>query len=271
MEENPRAPLSSISTSTGLSKATVWRRVRTELYLRSYKIQIHQQLYEDDFDRRVEMAQLLLPKLRDPALKNLIFFSDEATFHTSGLVNKQNCRIWGLEKPTEVNEFERDSPKVNVWCAMSSNCIIGPYFFEEETVTGQNYLNMLTTFFHPEIVRKRIVRRIIFQQDGAPPHYSTEVRDWLNKTFPGKWIGRRGSIEWAPRSPDLSPLDFYLWGYLKQKVYSKPINNLNHLRQRITEEIQLIEPEILTSVFLNFEKRLTLVIENNGHHIEQII
>ena len=110
LEENPRAPLSHVSSSTELSKATLWLRVRTELHLRSYKIQIHQKLYEDDFDRRVEMAKVFLPKLRDPSLKNLIFFSDEATFHTSGLVHKQNCRIWGLEKPTEVDQFERNSP-----------------------------------------------------------------------------------------------------------------------------------------------------------------
>ena len=59
-------------------------------------------------------------------------------------------------------------------------------------------------------------------------------------------VGRRGSIEWALRSPDLRVLDFYLWDYLEQTVYSKPINNLNHLRQRITEEIQLIEPEMFS-------------------------
>ena len=154
------------------------------------------------------MAKVLLPKLRDPSLKNLIFFSDEATFHLSGLVHKQNYRIWGLEKPTEVDQFERNSPKVNVWCAISSNCIVGPYFFEEATVTAQNYLNMLTTYFHPVLVRKRIVRRIIFQQDVATTHYLTEVRNWFNKTFPRKWIGRRGSIKWAPRSTDFMQLDF---------------------------------------------------------------
>ena len=53
-------------------------------------------------------------------------------------------------------------------------------------------------------------------------------------------------------------------------VFFNPVNNLNHLRLRITEEIQLIEPEILASVFSNIEKRLNLVIENNGHHIEQL-
>uniref|UniRef100_A0AAX7UMF9 Uncharacterized protein n=1 Tax=Astatotilapia calliptera TaxID=8154 RepID=A0AAX7UMF9_ASTCA len=49
-----------------------------------------------------------------------------------------------------------------------------------------------------------------FQQDGAPPHYGCQVRAFLDEQFPGKWIGRRGPVEWPPRSPDLTPLDFYL-------------------------------------------------------------
>ncbi|EFN82476.1 hypothetical protein EAI_06335, partial [Harpegnathos saltator] len=64
-----------------------------------------------------------------------------------------------------------------------------------------------------------------FQQDGASPHYGRIVRNYLNDTFPNRWIGRRGTIEWPPRSPDIAPLDFFLWGYIKNKVYfTKPRN-----------------------------------------------
>ncbi len=47
------------------------------------------------------------------------------------------------------------------------------------------------------------------------------VRAWLDEKFPGRWIGRRGPIEWPTRSPDLSPCDFFLWGYLKNIVYQE--------------------------------------------------
>ncbi|KAJ4428699.1 hypothetical protein ANN_25692 [Periplaneta americana] len=50
-----------------------------------------------------------------------------------------------------------------------------------------------------------------FQQDGAPPHYALMA----DRRLPGKWIGRRGAVEWPARSPDLTPLDFFLWGHLK--------------------------------------------------------
>ncbi|CAF0957579.1 unnamed protein product [Didymodactylos carnosus] len=57
-----------------------------------------------------------------------------------------------------------------------------------------------------------------FYLDGAPPHFSKEVRAWLNEKFNGSWIGRGGPISWAPRSPHLTPLDFFLWGYIKPKI-----------------------------------------------------
>ena len=56
-------------------------------------------------------------------------------------------------------------------------------------------------------------------QNGARPHFSCFVTDVLNERFPDAWIGRGGPIPWPPRSPDLSPLDFILWGYIKNIVY----------------------------------------------------
>lgn len=71
---------------------------------------------------------------------------------------------------------------------------------------------------------------LYFQQDGAPPHYAVQVRQYLNDKFGNKWIGRGGPIQWPPRSPDLTPLDFYLWGEIKRLVYTNrdsEINNAN--------------------------------------------
>jgi len=63
-------------------------------------------------------------------------------------------------------------------------------------------------------------------QDGTPPHFSCFVTDVLNERFPDAWIGRGGPIPWPPRCPDLSPLDFFLWGYIKNIVYAEKIRNI---------------------------------------------
>ena len=58
------------------------------------------------------------------------------------------------------------------------------------------------------------LKNCYFQQDGAPAHYTRKVRDYLNQLFLGRWIGCRDPLEWAARSPDLTPCDFFLWGFL---------------------------------------------------------
>ncbi len=110
----------------------------------------------------------------------------------------------------------------------------------------------------------------IFEQDGAPPNYSIPVRNYLDQKFGNNWIGRGGPTAWPPRSPDLTPLDFFLWGYVKDKFYSERIESLDHLKARITDANQQIEPETLMKVWRNAEMRINYVIRQGGGHIEQL-
>ena len=66
------------------------------------------------------------------------------------------------------------------------------------------------------------------------------MREWLDNTFPGMWIGRRGPVEWPPRSPDLTPPDFFLWGYLKDKVYAQRPQTIDELKEIIVAECNAI-------------------------------
>lgn len=91
---------------------------------------------------------------------------------------------------------------------------IGPFFIEGN-LTSVIYLDLLQTQIVPAIAAifpgddLPVADGVWFQQDGAPPHYGVDVRQYLSEVFPGRWIGRRGSIEWPARSPDLTPLDFF--------------------------------------------------------------
>jgi hypothetical protein len=62
---------------------------------------------------------------------------------------------------------------------------------------------------------------LIRQLVGAPVHFVHIVHDYLNVNFPGRWVGRGGPIAWPPRSPDLTPLDVFLWGSVKDQVAAK--------------------------------------------------
>jgi hypothetical protein len=73
-----------------------------------------------------------------------------------------------------------------------------------------------------------------YQRDGAPPHFSQVVRQYLNHKFPNWWIGRGGAQNWHPQSLGLNPLDYYVWGYMKAKV------NTRELLQRVLSTVRSI-------------------------------
>jgi hypothetical protein len=111
--------------------------------------------------------------------------------------------------------------------------------------------------------------RIHFQQDGAPPHYLGEVREYLNTRFPGRWIGRAAPIAWPPRSPDLTPLDFFLWGFVKDRVFVPPLPaNVVELRTRITAAVADVTPEMLRSVRQETDYGWDVCRITSGSHIE---
>ena len=74
LDENPKATLNEITAQVDIGKTTIFNFMHLELNVKSYKIQIHQRLFEEDYDRRIETAETLLPYIDDPALENLIFF-----------------------------------------------------------------------------------------------------------------------------------------------------------------------------------------------------
>jgi hypothetical protein len=73
------------------------------------------------------------------------------------------------------------------------------------------------------------------------------MRD-LNEMFQARVISRRGNIEWPARSPDLNACDFFLWGYLKSKVYEKKPRTTEDLKWNIREEVATVSPTMLQRV-----------------------
>lgn len=84
-------------------------------------------------------------------------------------------------------------------------------------------------------------------------------------------ISKNGDFPWPPRSPDLTPPDFYLWGYLKSKVYINKPRTLTQLKNNIRREIAAIPAEILVKTMENAEKRTHLAIKAKGKHLKDII
>ncbi|GFW48754.1 putative DD41D transposase [Trichonephila clavipes] len=184
-----------------------------------------------------------------PDFHKRILFRDEAHFWLNGYVNKQNCRIWNDANPQVYVETPLHPEKLTVWCALWAGEIIGPYFFKNDeghnvTVNGDRYRAMITNFFIPEL-NNHDVQELWFQQDGATCHTARATIDLLKDTLGDRLISRFGPVNWPPRSCDLTPLDYFLWGYVKSLVYAGKLQTLDHLEDNIRCVIADIRPQML--------------------------
>lgn len=279
VEDNPHISSRAVAADNSVCQSTVLKYLKRNKW-HPYKVQLVQELLDDDFDRRLEFCETMMNHCNnDPQFVRHVVFSDEATFYLNGIVNRQNCRYWAPANPHWMMEDHTQFPlKVNVWAGIIENKIVGPFFIEGP-LNSDKYLDLLEHNIIPALValypnnnNPQIPNNSLwYQQDGAPPHYSRVVRDYLDATFPNRWIGRRGTIEWPPRSPDLTPLDYFLWGYLKSKVYFQRPANIGDLQNRITQEIEQIGPEIISNVLREFEYRLAHCQAVNGRQFEHLI
>ncbi|GFW50438.1 putative DD41D transposase [Trichonephila clavipes] len=182
-------------------------------------------IHQNDHQARrrfVEWAQNEIAVV--PDFHKRILFSDEAQFWLNGYVNKQNCRIWSEANPRVYVKTPLYPEKLTVWCALWTGGIIGPYFFKNDeghnvTVNGDRYRFMITNFFIPEW-NNHDVQELWFQQDGATCHTARATIDLLKDKLGDRLISRFGPVNWPPRSCDLTPLDYFLWGYVKSLVYA---------------------------------------------------
>lgn len=136
--------------------------------------------------------------------------TDEATFTRTGYINHRNEHLWLKDNPHAVrpSSFQHQF-SINVWAGMIDDALVGPIVLPA-TMNGPRFLEFLETTFYDALLELPLNYRVgmMLQLDGAPAHFAIHVRNHLNERY-SPWIGRGGTIAWPPRSPDLTPLDFF--------------------------------------------------------------
>ena len=152
--------------------------------------------------------------------KKKIIFTDEVHLDLGGYVSKQNCCIFGTENPHAYIE------KVS-WT----------FFFDNEQGEGDRYRAIFNEFLFTKFEEEDI-GNIWFQQDGATCHISEATLDVLRPVFEDRIISGRADDVWPPRSSDMTPLDYYLWGVVKDKCSPEKPETINALKYNIREAIR---------------------------------
>lgn len=276
VELSPETSTRRRASQLAISRSSLRRILVKDLHMYPYKVQSVHQLLPVDRQKRVAYSRAILNLEHEiDNFSTKIIMSDEAHFHLSGYVNKQNYRFWGTENPRVMHEKPLHPQKVTAWCAVHGGGVIGPYFFEDAaghttTVDGARYRDMLTGFFLPKL-NELGLEDMWFQQDGATAHSARTTTDILKAAFPGRLISRFGDLDWPARSPDLTVPDFFLWGFLKSRVYVNKPETLDALKDNIRHECENLSPEVLAEVMKNAIKRARIAINCGGAHLADII
>jgi len=139
------------------------------------------------------------------------------------------------------------------------------------TINTERYVQVLDKLW-TALGRRRGVVRVLqwFQQDGVTPHSSNESLTWLQQRFPDRLISCRCDPQWSPHSQVLNTPDFYLWGYLKDRVYGNNPQTIPGLKAAITAAIRAIPREECGRVIENFARLIQMCLQRRGAHLEHI-
>ena len=134
-------------------------------------------------------------------------------------------------------------------------------------------MNLLEHVLHGllEDVPLNVRQNMWFQHDGAPPHFTRAVRGHLDRRFRQMWIVRGGPIVWSAHSPDLTPLDFFLWGLMRSLVYETPVDSEEDLMAWVMTAADIRLQGIGDCVYKNMVCRYCVCVEVAGHHIEPFL
>lgn len=152
---------------------------------------------------------------------------------------------------------------------------MGRFFFENAdekavTVNGERYRAMINDYLFPALAQENL-DNIWFQQDGAPCHTAHSTIDLLATVFGNRIISRNSPIEWPPRSCDLTPLDYYLWGAVKDKCYANAPATIQDLKANIRTTMAEILPQTIENVLTNWTNRTAYCEASRGSHLNEII
>ena len=138
------------------------------------------------------------------------------------------------------------------------------------TIRGERYRAMLSKFFFKQIEEEDL-DNIWFQHDGATCHTANATLNLLRPIFENRIISERGDVNWPPRSCDLTPLDYFLWGAVKDKCYANHPETIQDLKYEIQAAVAAIRPETIEKVLQNWVDRISYCKLSRGGHLSEIV
>ena len=271
IRRNPQRSLRKMALQLKISYSTVRRVLNEDLKMKAFKKTTTPLLSATQKRNRVIRCKQLL---RRHDIRNIshVLFSDEKIFTIEEAHNPQNVRIYAPDRQSiprsKKQVFRTQHPaSVMVWAGVSCQGKTNLIFIPQGTkVNAAVYKN---TILEAEV--KELGSRMfgnehwVFQQDSAPSHKAKSTQQWLSENVPA-FIS---TSEWPATSPDLNPLDYFVWGRLQGAVNNKRHKSLEELKRSLKREWGKLSMEETCQACKAFLPRLRLCIKKKGGYFEK--
>ncbi|GFU53978.1 uncharacterized protein TNCV_5057011 [Trichonephila clavipes] len=275
VDNNPSRSSRAIGRALGVSHQSVFRTLHEDR-MHPYHLQRVQAITPDDYPRRLNFATWYLQQTAEnQTFPADVLFTDGATFTRSGMFNMHNSHLRSHVNPHgTITHAYQERVSVNVWTGIVHNNLVGPYILPSR-LTDRTY-NIFLQEVLPEFlvdVPPFACSRMWFQHDGAPAHFSRNVRNHLDTVYGQHWIGRGGPVTWPPRSPDISCSDLFFWGHIKSLVYESPVTSAEDLVARLSVAAgHVIDmPDVFSDLSRSMRRRCECCVTFGGRTFEHLL
>ena len=249
-----------------VSQSTIKRVIKKSNRKLVKKPKVHA-ISRDTIEKRYRRSWQLYMRLRKDRWRKVVT-SDEAWFYLTRMQGKrtvQYLKHGQSRSDAEVQPQQLHPKGVMVWIGFSADGFFKPIFIEPEAkINSSYYCSRVIEPWYREYIKKYPNNDMLFHQDSAPSHVSKVTIPFLHN----KNIVFISKNEWMPSSPDCAPCDYWLWGYLKNKVKKRKVKTIQGLKKAIKEEVQAIPLAMIHRALKSWPKRCRQVYYNKGGYIE---
>ncbi len=269
--ENPRTNIRHIARDLNLDKSAMSRVVRSDLGMKSRAVTKVQGLTALQRKKRHERSKFLLNRLKKGQGKVLIF-SDEKIFTVDAVSNSRATR-YIAKRPEDVAPSIRFIGKTKHLASAMMLGVVGsdgkafPPYWTKGILETKQYKNLIAHKVFPALDPTYGVGNWIWTQDGAPCHMSKATQRYLERRLESEGFWSKEC--WPPNSPNLNPLDFYVWGAVESKACATYHSSVDALKASVEEKWANMSADMLKKVCSKFRSRLERCVEAEGGVFEK--
>ena len=257
----------SLGLKYGVCTSTI-SRLKKKFHLKTVKKPRGHAMTPRIVELRKTRALALKKKLKNFGIERVVT-SDEAWFYIPGSQGKQEIQHLPKNKKRADADVtvKRSHPKgLMVWSLMCHRGIVGPFFVDAGAKINSDYY--IKSILEPALDKVPELYpdgEFMWHHDSAPAHVSKKTIEYLTN----RCINFVKKEEWLPCSPDVSPCDYFLWGFTKHRVLKRTdVKTLDDLKAAIIDEFAKVPQDMIVRSMNSFLLRLQEVYNVNGMHVK---